>query len=87
MESLEDLLLNANDIPIIIEQDFLVEFCLRGHHLYQSKWEAKVDSQLKACHERIPGALRENCPNTELFLVRIFLYSDWIRRDTKLYIS
>ena len=43
MESLEDLLLNANDIPII-EQDFLVEFCLRGHHVYQSKWEAKVDS-------------------------------------------
>ena len=21
--------------------------------------------------------LREKCPNTELFLVRIFLYSDW----------
>ena len=27
-------------------------------------------------------ALREKCRNTELFLVRIFLYSDWIRRDT-----
>ena len=27
-------------------------------------------------------SLRENCPNTELFLVRIFLYSDWI---TKIY--
>ena len=24
-------------------------------------------------------SLREECPNTELFLVRIFLYSDWIR--------
>ena len=23
------------------------------------------------------------CPNTELILVRIFLYSDWIRRDTE----
>ena len=23
--------------------------------------------------------LREKCPDTELFLVRIFLYSDWIR--------
>ena len=23
--------------------------------------------------------LREKCPNTELFLVRIFLYSDWIQ--------
>ena len=27
--------------------------------------------------------LGEKCPNTELFLVRIFLYSDWIRRDTE----
>ena len=24
-------------------------------------------------------SLREKCPNTEFFLVRIFLYSDWIR--------
>ena len=28
-------------------------------------------------------ALSEKCPNTELFLVRIFLYSDWIRRCTE----
>ena len=27
--------------------------------------------------------LREKCPNTELFLVRIFPHSDWIRRGTK----
>ena len=26
--------------------------------------------------------LREKCPNTELFLVRILPHSDWIRRDT-----
>ena len=26
--------------------------------------------------------LREMCPNTESFLVRIFPHSDWIRRDT-----
>ena len=26
-------------------------------------------------------ALRENCPNTEFFLVRIFPQSDWIQRD------
>ena len=25
------------------------------------------------------STLREKCPNTEFFLVRIFLYSDWIR--------
>ena len=27
-------------------------------------------------------SLREKCPNTELFLVRIFLYSDWIQENT-----
>ena len=27
-------------------------------------------------------ALREKCPNTELFLVRIFPHSDLIQRDT-----
>ena len=27
--------------------------------------------------------LREKCPNTEFFLVRIFLYSDWIQRFTE----
>ena len=28
-------------------------------------------------------SLREKCPNTEFFLVRIFPHLDWIRRDTK----
>ena len=28
------------------------------------------------------NALREKCPNTKFFLVRIFLHSDWIRIDT-----
>ena len=27
--------------------------------------------------------LREKCPNTEIFLVRILPHSDWIRRDTE----
>ena len=26
-------------------------------------------------------ALREKCQNTELFLVRIFLYSDWVQEN------
>ena len=33
-------------------------------------------------NEKSTHTLREKCPNTELFLVRIFLYSDWIRRFT-----
>ena len=28
-------------------------------------------------------SLREKCQNTEVFLVRIFTHSDWIRRDTE----
>ena len=27
--------------------------------------------------------LREKCPNTEFFLVRIFPHLDWIRKDTE----
>ena len=30
----------------------------------------------------IKYTLRENCANTELYLIRIFLYSDWTRRFT-----
>ena len=30
----------------------------------------------------ILNTLREKWPNTKFFLVRIFLHSDWIRRDT-----
>ena len=29
----------------------------------------------------VTAALRENCPNTEFFLVDIFLYSDWIQEN------
>ena len=28
------------------------------------------------------SALREKCPNTEFFLVGIFLYSDWMQENT-----
>ena len=27
-------------------------------------------------------SLRENCPNSQFFVVLIFLHLDWIRRDT-----
>ena len=32
--------------------------------------------------EKLHVALREKCPNKELFLVRIFLHSDWIQENT-----
>ena len=42
-------------------------------------WSSLVLFKQKAALHRIPKrefSLREKCPNTELFLVRIFLYSD-----------
>ena len=60
MVSLDDVLVNANNIPIMIEKEFTVECCVRCHHVYQSKWEAKVNGELKACHETRPGALVED---------------------------
>ena len=32
---------------------------------------------------KIHTAMREKCPNTEFFLVRVLIHSDWIRRDTE----
>ena len=37
---------------------------------------------LKFKWQYIKKSLREKCPNTEFFLVRIFPHSGWIRRDS-----
>ena len=60
MESLVDLLLNANDIPTLIGKEFTVECFIRSIHVLQSQWEAKVDGELKACHETRPDALADD---------------------------
>ena len=57
MESLQDLLLNADKIPIIIEKEFTVECCVWGHQSYQTEWDGNIRSELKASHETRPGAL------------------------------
>ena len=41
-----------------------------------------VDSSFLCDNHITDLSLHEKCPNTELFLVRIFPYSDWIRRFT-----
>ena len=33
-------------------------------------------------HFPVVNSLREKCPNTEFFLIRIFLYSDWKQENT-----
>ena len=46
-------------------------------NIWVSCYPKKITSFFEPCH-----ILREKCPNTEFFLVRIFPHSDWIRRDT-----
>ena len=57
MESLEVLLLNAKDIPILVEREFTVECCVKGHHVYQKEWETEIGIKLTAQYETRPGAL------------------------------
>ena len=38
----------------MIEKEFTVECCINDHHVYQSKCEAKVDSELNTCWEIRP---------------------------------
>ena len=43
------------------------------------KWPTLVRTITKPSFKHL--SLREKCPNTEFFLLRISLYSDWIRRS------
>ena len=45
MESLTDRILRSNVIPIVIEKELEVECCVRGHHVYESNWDAKTGSK------------------------------------------
>ena len=60
MQSLTDQILKSDKIPIVIEKELEVECCVRGHHVYESNWDAKTESKLKPCHEKRPGALVED---------------------------
>ena len=48
------------------------------HLCIQRTWKKMARWVAIALHSS--QSLREKCPNTELFLLRIFLHSDWIRR-------
>ena len=59
MESLTDLILKSDVIPIVIEKQLEVECCVRGYHVYETNWDAKTGSKLKPCPEKRPSALVE----------------------------
>ena len=65
-------------------------FIMIYHFYSRGWWLKKVEKLVANIHDtskyviyvinlKQALTLREKCPNTELFLVRIFLYSDWIR--------
>lgn len=56
---MQDLLLKADEIPIIIEKQSSVKCCVRGHLVYKIDCEAKIGSKSKASHEARPGTLRK----------------------------
>ena len=44
--------------------------------------EERERESCQNCFMQLFLSLREKCPNTEFFMVRIFLYSDWIQENT-----
>ena len=60
MESLTDPILKSDVTPIVIKKELEGECCVRGHHVYESNWDAKTGSKLKPCHEKRPSALVED---------------------------
>ena len=57
------------------------KWCFYHEHLKKNSNEKKKEFEFSLCSNQ-KKTLRENCPYTELFLVRIFLYSDWIKENT-----
>ena len=60
LESLTDQILKSDVIPILIEKELEGQCCVRGHHVYESNWDAKTGSKLKPCHKKRPSALVED---------------------------
>ena len=51
----------------------IFQFLVRAYSNFKYLW----DSNVKHCTHSLKNSLREKSPNTEFFLVRIFLYSDY----------
>ena len=63
--------------------NFLEFRTFRGSHFFQ-KENRKICERKFIVHILVLFMCHfVKCPNTELFLVRTFSHSDWIRRDTK----
>ena len=84
----EDDKLNTNELATNAKLPKLVITKFQGTYLdwarFWNDFEAEIDTfQCSYLKQNVTPALCEKCPNTELFLVRIFPHLDWIRRDTE----
>ena len=64
---------------------------IHGNLILILNWELEIkharhrrEEHIETCKFRcfVHHLLREKCPNAEIFLVRIFMYSDWIEENT-----
>ena len=83
------------DINQIIEKIFFKKIKFHSNFFFEKKKKKERKTVLNYSRQMVQqlsfrlsslslrNALRENCPNTVFFLVRIFPHSDWIQRDTE----
>ena len=53
------LLVQDLEIPVFVEKEFNVRCFIRGHHIYQTQWNAEIGARLTTASETRPGALVE----------------------------
>ena len=80
--------INHNDDEILEKYHWWCSFCRKSPKLLLINSLGGVEIFHITKHPDSESfSLCEKCPNTEFFLLRIFTYSDWIRRDTELFSS
>ena len=54
------LLVKDLEIPVFVEKELNVRYCIRGYHIYQTQCNAKIGARLTTAPETRPGALEED---------------------------
>ena len=53
------LLVQDLETPVFVEKEFNVRCFIRGHHIYQTQWNAEIGARLTTTSETRPGAFVE----------------------------
>ena len=59
-DSLIALLVKDLQIPAFFKKEFNIPYCIRGHHTYQTQWNADIGARLPIAPETRPAALVED---------------------------